>query len=87
MRINCLQKSIENIGHKLNENGLHTFTKYIDTIKKAVVSDKKILIKLFLGLITFTYYTRFILNTANILKLLYMFLHDENIWKRTSKCD
>lgn len=80
-----LQKSIEYLGHRVDENGLHTLTKHTDAIKKANVPENKTLLKSFLGMVT--YYIKFIPNAADILKPLYMLLRDGSKWHWTPKCD
>jgi len=80
-----IQKSIEYLGHRLDENGLHTLTKHTDVIKNAMVPENKTLLKSFLGLVT--YYIKFIPNAANILKPLYMLLRNGTEWNWTSECD
>jgi len=71
-----LQKSIEYLGHRLDENDLHTLTKHTDVISTATIPENKTLLKSFLGLIT--YYIKCIPNASNILKPLYMLLRNEN---------
>lgn len=80
-----LQKSIEYLGHRVDENCLQTLTKHTDVIKNAVMPENKTLLKSFLGLIT--YYIKFIPNAANILKPLYMLLRNGNKWNWTPECD
>jgi len=48
-----IQKSIDYLDHRLDENGLHTLTKHPDNINTAIVPENKTLLKSFLGLVTY----------------------------------
>ncbi|CAI6347692.1 unnamed protein product [Macrosiphum euphorbiae] len=80
-----LKNSIEYLGHKIDEHGLHTITKHTNAIQSALVPENKTMLKSFLGLVT--YYIKFVPRASDILKPLYSLLRQEKKWLWSPECD
>ena len=80
-----MQPSVEYLGHQKDSSGVHTTTKRVEAILKALRPRDVQQLRSFLGLLH--YYGKFMSNLSSLLHPLNQLLKSHSPWKWTQQCD
>lgn len=80
-----LQKSVEYLGHRIDQEGLHPTQEKVEAIVGAPKPSNLTELRSFLGLLN--YYGRFLKNLSSVLQPLHALLKKEEKWSWSPACD
>lgn len=81
---NLLQSSIDFLGHRIDQQGIHPTDKLVQAILRAPQPTNVTQLKSFLGLLNF--YGKFLPNLSTVLHPMHQLLHKTRGWAWDSKC-